>query len=696
MAAAIPAQAVGFGRIAVNPTLGQPLRLDIPVRLDSGERLEAGCVTAEVKAGDLNFPADDVKVQTLWAEGATEGIVRIRTVSSILEPVIQVAVSVGCEQRFFRRMTAFVDPPTVRPAVMAPPVLAGMDLSNGRATAPSKAAAGRPTPDAADTLLAAAGTSADAAPASRGATKPKRRTDKTRMPSSKVAGAADAMPPAAKAPKAAAKPGTTTARKTPPAAPEQTHAADLIAAAAPESTTEAPASARAPTGGRLLLDATPPSLKLDWELSAETAQAAAAGVPTGEEALKLAMDAGDDLAKLMLLEKQVAKLKRDAERGEQETAALRAQLAEKNTGTDLMPWAGGAAAVLALLTGGLLWQRRRRQGAAGAAASPWWTTRSEPAPGILEAQADPLTGESTTEAGSFETDPGALDEQLRPRDEVSARSSELAQDEFRQSWPQPEAPTEPANLAAAALHAGARDDGYAFVTMAGAAAFAGRETPVREVSVEELLDLDQQAEFFIALGQDEAAIELLMSHLRETGGLSPIPYVKLLEIYRRQGDREAFDRTRQRFNKRFNAYAPDWDEPANEGRALEDYDEAMRVLAEVWNSRVDAMAALEAMLFRKDRSQEMFDLNAYEDVTLLYSMARDLWQHDGDALDAVDVLLPLGDARSTTPAEFVPPHFDQEPPDHGWTSTRFESAAQVDSEFPDLMLIDDPQVEDKR
>ena len=32
----------------------------------------------------------------------------------------------------------------------------------------------------------------------------------------------------------------------------------------------------------------------------------------------------------------------------------------------------------------------------------------------------------------------------------------------------------------------------------------------RDVSVEELIDLEQQAEFFVVLGQDEAAIDLLM------------------------------------------------------------------------------------------------------------------------------------------------------------------------------------------
>src|SRR6185295_12814544 len=99
----------------------------------------------------------------------------------------------------------------------------------------------------------------------------------------------------------------------------------------------------------------------------------------------------------------------------------------------------------------------------------------------------------------------------------------------------------------------------------------GEAATPRELSVEELLDLEQQADFFIALGQEDAAVDLLMSHLRSAGGQSPLPYTKLLEIYKRQGDRSAYERTRARFNRRFNAYAPDWEPGPAGGRALEDY-----------------------------------------------------------------------------------------------------------------------------
>jgi hypothetical protein len=187
-----------------------------------------------------------------------------------------------------------------------------------------------------------------------------------------------------------------------------------------------------------------------------------------------------------------------------------------------------------------------------------------------------------------------------------------------------------------------------------AASMAQEQVP-RELSVEELLDLEQQADFFIALGQEDAAVDLLMSHLRSAGGQSPLPYTKLLEIYKRQGDRSAYERTRARFNRRFNAYAPDWDTGPTTGRSLEDYPDTIALLEGAWESPIDAMAILEGLLFKRDDTSELFDLPAYRDVLVLYSLARDLWQHGGgNGGTQVDVLLPLGDSDPTMPMPIYP------------------------------------------
>ena len=171
------------------------------------------------------------------------------------------------------------------------------------------------------------------------------------------------------------------------------------------------------------------------------------------------------------------------------------------------------------------------------------------------------------------------------------------------------------------------------------------------MSVDELIDLEQQADFFLVLGEEEAAVDLLMVHLRSTGGTSPLPYLKLLEIYRRRQDREAYGRLRKRFGQRFNAVAPAWDADPDQGRDLLDYPSVLQVLQACWGAPLDAMAELENLLFRK-RGGELFELPAYRDVLTLYAVARDLHRQAGQAPADVDVLLPLAmdDGMRTSPA----------------------------------------------
>jgi hypothetical protein len=191
------------------------------------------------------------------------------------------------------------------------------------------------------------------------------------------------------------------------------------------------------------------------------------------------------------------------------------------------------------------------------------------------------------------------------------------------------------------------------MTVPAAAAF--RPAPVvaeatRELSVEELIDLEQQAEFFVVLGQDEAAIELLMSHVRNDGGISPLPYLKLLEIYKRRGESDAYERIRDRFNRRFNAYAPDWTSDLQQGLALEAYPETVQRLQALWGAPAKAMETLAAALFRRDVSDQTYDLPAYRELLFLYAIARDFQEHGVTDLGRdVDLLLPMHDDLPAEP-----------------------------------------------
>ncbi|MDE2504107.1 MAG: hypothetical protein KGL18_14180, partial [Burkholderiales bacterium] len=332
------------------------------------------------------------------------------------------------------------------------------------------------------------------------------------------------------------------------------------------------------------------------------------------------------------LETQVARLRAESKRNEALTGELRERLRRTEAGPARWFWpllvalaALGAFALWLLLRLAALQRRLRDDWRVQAAAM---VPRDDAAPGKVATAPIPFV---TTEVplarpplparprpGPAWPPPAPVDPWTPPKKAAAPVPAPLIA-------PDTEAPTEPEPAPQRTAPLPTRPD----------------ESAPRDVSIEELLDLEQQAEFFVVLGQDEAAIDLLVDHLRQTGGGSPLPYLKLLEIYRRRGQRDEYERTRGRFNQRFNAYAPDWEVDLQAGRSLEGYAGVIPRLQQLWPRPLDSMAELEALLFRKSRG-ELFDLPAYREVLFLYSLARDLLDRETPDAGHVDLLLPLG------------------------------------------------------
>ena len=382
--------------------------------------------------------------------------------------------------------------------------------------------------------------------------------------------------------------------------------------------TRQPVVARAaPAGSRLQLETAAPAVARSASAPASAA-IAAPPLTVAEPAAVSRSDASveqldKERQRIQSLEEGVAKLRSDAQATQASVTALQARLraAESERYANPLVYAlAWISALLALAVAGLWW----RQSRAGQA-SQWW---AGPAPAPAASNA-PLAA-------------AALNDPVVSAPQPLGAVHTLA-DAFAVSTMVDEDP--PAALAPARS--------APFVATPPAPIVALDE-PARELSVEELIDLEQQVEFFIVLGQDEAAIELLMSHVRSDGGISPLPYLKLLEIYRRRGEGDAYQRIRERFNRRFNAYAPDWDSDLQQGRTLIDYPDTIVRLQQLWVSPVRVMETLDASLFRRNKTDETFDLPAYRELLFLYAIARDLAEHAGALPNTtVDLLLPLDD-----------------------------------------------------
>lgn len=151
----------------------------------------------------------------------------------------------------------------------------------------------------------------------------------------------------------------------------------------------------------------------------------------------------------------------------------------------------------------------------------------------------------------------------------------------------------------------------------------------RSVATEELFDVQQQADFFVSLGEDEQAIQVLRNHLAESHEPSPLAYLDLFKLYHRLGRREDYDALRDEFNHVFNAGAPPFNRYTDGGRGLEAYETAFSRIQTLWpEPRV--LDLIEESIFRdvSDDEVEVFDLEAYRELLLLHAMAKDLIQRE--------------------------------------------------------------------
>ncbi len=590
--AAAPAKALGFGRIGNTTQLGQPLNFAAVIRLENDETLSRECVAAEVVVGESKLQSGQVRVTLETGAAANERIVRITTSTLVDEPVVTVSVSVGCVSKVTRKFVAFIDPPLINA-----PQTAAVD--------PSMMVPQRSDSQVAPLVSIVEGERAPAAAPARApvrAARPERprresasprATPRTRPVVIARAAAEAASAPAAPQPAAEKK----------PAAKRLSAQALRPAASGPRLELEAAPAVVARAAS------TPPGVEWPVVAAAAPASAASSAARGDDAAALLALER----ERIRLLEEGLARLRSDSQATQQALATLqsRLQAAESERYSNPLVYAlAWLSALLALAVGALWWRQSRARGAA-----QWW---APPAPVLAPAAAP------RAKALDFETAPPTTMSGVAPAYEVSML------DPGEISMPAPDLP----------------------MTIPAAAAL--RPAPVvaepsRELSVEELIDLEQQAEFFVVLGQDEAAIELLMSHVRNDSGISPLPYLKLLEIYKRRGESDAYERIRGRFNRRFNAYAPDWASDLQQGLALQAYPETVQRLQALWASPAKAMETLAAALFRRDASDQTYDLPAYRELLFLYAIARDFQEHGAADLGRdVDLLLPMHD---DTPAE---------------------------------------------
>jgi pilus assembly protein FimV len=606
---ASPAWALNLGKGTLGSTLGQPLNFSVNVNSEPEEGITPECVSAEVYSGDNKLAPGAVRISSDGGAGATQFTIRVSTNTVIDEPVVTVAVALGCPTRVTRRFILFVDPPVVTTSAEVP---AGEGF---RPVAPEGASALPSAASRPSARLARSAARANRPVSTTNAEAVSRPQRRNITPVPVVEGDAALKP----------KPKPTLQR--PPA---------LARAPSP------PASAP-----RLKLDSAPrvttaptpsPTLLAEALAAKAAADAASASAATASAATSALQEAELRAAKrVAALEESLLKLKAEAQASRKSIETLQATVrdADARKGSPVLIWGLGAStAALAAAVAALLWlQARRRRNPS------WWTGgAAEPHP-MGGRSASPDTRSSRNMADAAEPRFGASPFSASQNDSFTVASGPAP---LTSSGPPAKASVSTVSSLASGFGASTAL-AAAPVKAKGADDFSSVGSS-RELSVEELIDLEQQADFFVVLGQDEAAIDLLMTHVRSTGGLSPMPYMKLLEIYRRLGNHDAYERIRDRFNQRFNGDIPSAEADPAEGRSITDYPDTLGELIAVWPTPFKAVDTLGRWLARSDSDAPggtlSFDLPAYSELLFLHSLARDLSAREPSS-GGIDVLLPL-------------------------------------------------------
>ena len=152
---------------------------------------------------------------------------------------------------------------------------------------------------------------------------------------------------------------------------------------------------------------------------------------------------------------------------------------------------------------------------------------------------------------------------------------------------------------------------------------AAQTKPASSLNSEALLDIRQQADFFVSLGQAERAVRVLKKQIEESDESNPFVYLDLLNKFHSLSMKAEFQQVRADFNLLFNGQVPEFVFFKEEGRGLESYPDVLSRITALW-ATPKVLEVIEACIFRhpQEARQPSFDLAAFRDLLLLHGVAQ--------------------------------------------------------------------------
>lgn len=622
---------LSLGQFAGQAIMGQPLSVQIPLDLVAGQVAADLCPVVKVYFAEDALPSNQVKLSVRTDSVAGSAALHVSTSNALNEPYVRIDVRAGCTNQFSRQYTLLADMPTLEEAPSSKKMPTASLVAEARQTSlarPLSAESDERTPlNAGRELNAAQGTPA--------------RVVKTALK--------PVAPGSAKAVRASEKTFESQGARL------QLDPLELIASMAQL----APALKLA--SGNFSI----PESDADAEL-VQRRNAARALWRVMNEAPEQVVTAA---VKSDAVVAEGVNLKSQLATAVQAQAQLQQALEAEREGVYSHPLVVALGGGLLMALGGIamLWRRKQSSSKDNL---PWWT-RSASKAAVAE------------QSVSNKKKPSALKAVLQKWLPVGKRSaginldttfpfdSQLEERPMRRSVAQKRTSDGTTTIGG--------QDFLPSILMDGA----------RSVATEELFDLQQQVEFFISLGQAEQAVDVLVSHLSDSHEPSPLAYLDLLRLYHDLDRRSDYEALRKDFNRLFSGAAPTFEDYSYSRRGLERYEAALSRIQSLWPTPA-VLDLIECSIFRQPSSQnqDVFDLEAYRELLLLYGIAREIIAPDS-MMGSMGVPSSFGFLGDEAPNTSTVPTVMQP-----LTAQTFESRAKEDAVFskPSLDLeLDDAE-----
>lgn len=163
---------------------------------------------------------------------------------------------------------------------------------------------------------------------------------------------------------------------------------------------------------------------------------------------------------------------------------------------------------------------------------------------------------------------------------------------------------------------------------------SSQRASMRSVMAEELHDIQQQADFFVSLGENDQAIDVLRTHIQANPETSALAWLDLLEILHRVERPEEYGWVSSEFNRVFNAEVPSFEDYREERLGLEAYQKALSRIVALWPS-ARVLEVIEESIFRKPggKGAETFGIEAYRELLLLHNIGKEVIEGEEEPSD---------------------------------------------------------------